>query len=162
MVTEERQAEYDEVLRIVAAWSAAQPDIVGVAVVGSWARGAARMDSDIDLVVLSTDPDRYIGREEWIAKAVGELGEIVRTRQWGALTERRVRLASDLEVEFGFTEPCWAALDPVDPGSAGVVRAGCVPLLDEHSLFRGLADAVGSTPHRACQQWAKSPRREVP
>ncbi|MEV4232224.1 nucleotidyltransferase domain-containing protein [Streptomyces bobili] len=31
--------------------------------VGSWARGAARAHSDVDLVVLTTEPGRYAGDE---------------------------------------------------------------------------------------------------
>ena len=38
------------------AWAASQPDIVAVGLAGSHARGAARPDSDVDLVILSTDP----------------------------------------------------------------------------------------------------------
>ena len=36
------------------------PDICGLALVGSWARGTARADSDVDLVVLTSHPDRYL------------------------------------------------------------------------------------------------------
>ena len=100
------------------------------------------MDSDIDVVVLTVDEDRYLTGDDWVEKSVGQSAEIVRTQEWGPLTERRVRLASGLEVEFGFTGPEWAATDPVDPGTAGVVLDGCVPLLDPRGLFWGLIGAV--------------------
>jgi hypothetical protein len=40
----------------ITAWAAARTDIVGVAVVGSHARGTSRTDSDLDLVILCTVP----------------------------------------------------------------------------------------------------------
>jgi uncharacterized protein len=57
MVTSARRREYLRVVGSVAAWATQQPDVVGVAVVGSWARGQARMDSNVDLVVFTDDKD---------------------------------------------------------------------------------------------------------
>ena len=50
------------VLRRVAAWAAKRPDIVAVVLVGSYARGRPGMGSDVDLVVVTTDPGRYLER----------------------------------------------------------------------------------------------------
>ena len=41
------------------AWAERRSDIVGVALVGSWARGAASLDSDIDLILLTPNPDAF-------------------------------------------------------------------------------------------------------
>jgi uncharacterized protein len=141
-VTGQRKAEYDQICGAVIAWATSRPSIRGVAVVGSWARFEARMDSDIDLVVLTVDGNRYLTQDEWVAEAVGQPGEIVRTRAWGPLTERRVRLSTGLDVEFGFAEPEWAAVGPVDSGTAAVVREGCLILVDPHHLFKNLTEAV--------------------
>jgi Nucleotidyltransferase domain len=51
-----RQARVGELLERATAWARRRPDIRGLALVGSWARGSARTDSDVDLVVLTTDP----------------------------------------------------------------------------------------------------------
>jgi predicted nucleotidyltransferase len=45
------------ILRVVLAWATAQPKIRAVALVGSHARGTAGPDSDIDLMLLATDPE---------------------------------------------------------------------------------------------------------
>lgn len=58
MVTKERDIEYDQIRQSIITWASNQRDIQGVGVVGSWARAEARMDSDIDLVVLTVDKDR--------------------------------------------------------------------------------------------------------
>jgi len=52
---------------------------------------------------------------------------------------------SGLEVEFGFAPPSWAAADPLDPGTAGVVRNGCQPLVDRKGLLDRLITAVGES-----------------
>jgi predicted nucleotidyltransferase len=48
-----------------ATWAAAQRDVQGVALVGSYARGAARDDSDIDLVILTDQFPKYIEDRQW-------------------------------------------------------------------------------------------------
>jgi uncharacterized protein len=142
VVTDERAGEYLEVKRSVVLWARRRADIVGVALVGSWARSQAQMDSDIDFVLLTPSKDHYVVKDEWAAEAVSQSADIIRTEEWGPLTERRVRLPSGLDVEFGFAPPSWAATDPVDPGTARVVRHGCIPLLDPAGLLVRLMAAV--------------------
>jgi len=45
-------------LRDFGTWASSQPDILGVALVGSFARNAATTTSDVDLVILARDPQR--------------------------------------------------------------------------------------------------------
>lgn len=131
----------------VAAWARSRGDVRGVAVVGSWARGEARRDSDVDLVVLTDAVERYCGEDGWIRAALGADAEVVRRRNWGVVTERRVRLRSGLEVEFGLAPPSWASTTPLDRGTAGVVRRGCIPLVDpDGRLARLLASVASDTP----------------
>lgn len=52
------------------------------------------MDSDVDLVVLTTNTE--IHDEGWIAEAAPPGAELVNTADWGALVERRVVLTSAL------------------------------------------------------------------
>ncbi len=124
MVTEERRIEVRELLARVDAWAARRPDVVAVALVGSWARGRPRMGSDVDLVVLTTDKPTYLRDEPWVAELGGN--RIIRTRDWGPLyTERRFVLPSGLEVEFGVAPPAWATAPP-DPNVNDDVRDGGV------------------------------------
>ena len=145
MLTADRVGEYLRVLRAVAEWAATQNGLAGVAVVGSWARNEARMDSDVDLVVLTDDPERYLADDSWTASAVGGPAQVVRTQDWGPLTERRIALQSGLEIEFGFAPRSWAGTDPVDPGTARVVGDGCSPLIDREQAFARLVVAVAAT-----------------
>ena len=141
-MTDERRTEYTEVCNSVVEWASRRPDITGVAVVGSWARSEPRMDSDIDLVILTTEKAAYTVSEDWASVAVSQPAELIRTHEWGPLTERRIRVASGLEVEFGFAPSSWAETDPVDPGTAGVVSDGCTPIFDRGELLQKLVEAV--------------------
>jgi predicted nucleotidyltransferase len=145
VVTLERAGEYRDVVRSVVAWADACPDISGVAVVGSWARDEPRMDSDLDLVVLTTDKQRYLSDGSWVADALGDEAEIVRTQDWGQLTERRIATASGFEVELGFVDPSWAVTEPLDAGTRSVVCNGCLVLHDPVGAFERLTAAIHAT-----------------
>lgn len=148
-VTDQRRAEVRHVLSAIPRWATHRPDVREVGLCGSWARNTQRMSSDVDLVVLTESPDLYVNAEEWLH----DFGSppLVRTQQWGVLTERRVRLSSGLEVEFGFAHPTWAALTPVDAGTRDVVTDGLQPLYDPTLLLAEVvaACAAGPGPHRA-------------
>lgn len=135
-ITPDREAEIAGITEAVTAWAYTRPDIQGVVVVGSWARGTANMSSDIDIVLLTNDPATYIVSTGWW----GFLGraELIATRQWGPLTERRVALPSGLEIEFGIVPPSWASIDPTDPGTMRVVRDGLQIIYDPDGLLQAL------------------------
>jgi predicted nucleotidyltransferase len=145
MVTSERAAEYQGIVQSVTTWADEQHDIAGVATVGSWARHEPEMDSDLDLVVLTVDKQRYRTTTSWVPEAVGRQVKIVRTQSWGPLTEHRVVLQSGFQIEFGFVAPSWASTDPLDEGTARVVRDGCLPLYDPSGVFEQLTEAVHAT-----------------
>jgi hypothetical protein len=126
-------------------WARSRADVVGVALVGSHARGAAGLTSDVDIVVLTTAPTSYHS-EEWPAQIAWPVGDEVRSEwndvSYGALWSRHLMLASGTRIEMGFAAPTWAQIDPVDPGTAAVIRDGCVVLWDPSGLFAALLRAV--------------------
>jgi uncharacterized protein len=133
-------ARIEALLGRAVAWARQQPDVRGLALVGSWARGSAGADSDVDLVVVTCRRDRYLDDDGWTA-AFGATG-VVHTRVWGPLTERRLLLEDGLEVEVGLTKPAWAATDPVDPGTLRVVTDGMRILHDPDGRLGALAAAA--------------------
>ncbi len=137
--TDERTAEVRELLARVRTWAPGRPDVAAVALVGSWARDGARMDSDVDLILLTTAEGAYLEDDSW----VGELGgvRILRTGRWGPLTERRFVRPSGLQVEVGVVPPSWAATDPPDPGTREVVQRGMLAVYDPGGILSRLADA---------------------
>lgn len=149
----ERAAEVTEVITRVTRWSATRSEVTALLLVGSYARNAARPDSDVDLVLLTTDPPRYLtpdrthhpdqrtfpADDPWAGELV--LGTPTRVRSWGAVTERRFITPSGLEIEINIGSPSWAAVDPVDPGTRRVVTDGARPL---HDPTGALADLLQS------------------
>jgi uncharacterized protein len=93
----------------------------------------------VDLVLLSTEPFRYVDRDDWL----GVLGpaRLVRTRSWGAVTERRFALPGGLELEICVGTPSWASTDPVDAGTRRVVVDGMRVLHDPDGRLAALAAA---------------------
>ena len=122
-------------------WAEIRSDIRAVALVGSYARGTAHPESDIDLVVLTTDPAAYVDESEWIDDLDGSL---VVTRSWGPITERRITYPGGLELEFGFGHPSWASTDPLDAGTRGVVTDGMRIVYDPDGILGVLQRALDS------------------
>jgi predicted nucleotidyltransferase len=131
-----------EFLNGVIVWATAQPGISGVALVGSHARGEARPDSDIDLVLLCTAPQAFLSDTSWV-QDFGEV-EARQTEDWGLVTSLRVHYQSGIEVEFGMTTPEWARL-PVDPGTRSVVLHGMQILMDRTGSLGQLQEAVAAS-----------------
>lgn len=144
MVSEARNREVERVVRDATVWARARRDVAGVAVVGSWARGTASDDSDVDLVLLSDDPTAYTHREDWVAELFPS-ARLMRTGDWGAIVERRLLLPSGLEVELGVGSPSWAAVEPLDEGTQRVVRDGLRVIYDPRGLLADLAAAVAAS-----------------
>ena len=142
VLTDDRRREFETVVEYIAQWARTCGDVRAVAVVGSWARCEANMNSDLDIVVLTNDTGSYLGRQDWIREAVGAPAELVRTKTWGRLIERRVQMTSGLEIEFGFVEPAWASTSPVDGGTRRVVRDGLIVLIDLDGELASLMEAV--------------------
>ena len=126
-------------LRRVSRWAAQRDDVRAIALVGSWARGAPGMESDVDVVLLTDSPASYVERDDWVGELGG--GDVVRTLSWGAVTERRVRLAGGLEVEFDVAAPTWAAVDELDEGTRKVVADGMTAVYDPDLLLARLLAA---------------------
>lgn len=139
-MTPERRREVESLLERAASWAQAREDLAAVALVGSWARRAERPDSDVDLIVLTDDPSLYLERDDWV-EALAPGAELVRTADWDAIVERRLRLASGLEVEVGVGRPSWADTAPLDPGTQRVVRDGMRVVHDPRRLLASLVAA---------------------
>lgn|SRR3990167_1159023 len=128
-------------LKKVGEWTCQQQDIVAVALVGSYARNQARDDSDIDLVVLTTQPDLYLEHHEWL----DYFGDVhsVRKESYGMVTSLHVHYVNGYEVEFGITSPAWANV-PTDHDTCSVVAKGLLPIYDPEDLLGRLIAHVAS------------------
>lgn len=103
--------------------------------VGSYARGTNREDSDLDLCIITADKEAMAVNPEFI-KEFG-MPEKMRTEEYGACTSVRVWYKDGLEVEFGLVEPAWLSL-PLDEGTRRVLWDGYKVIVDKKGYFRHL------------------------
>jgi uncharacterized protein len=116
-------------------WARARPDIAALALVGSYAREAARPGSDVDLVVITSDPARYLDDLSWTT-GFGAVSHH-QLEDYGKVISVRVWYADGLEVEYGITSEDWAAL-PLDEGTRAVISDGMKVLFERGDILSKL------------------------
>jgi predicted nucleotidyltransferase len=121
-------------------WAVNQPDIRAVALVGSFARGTARDDSDIDVVIMTETPQRYLQDATWL-NTFGQANEI-QDEDWGMVQSRHTFYNSGLEVEFSITTPQWAEINPIDEGTREVIADGAQIVYDPSGIVAALIQLV--------------------
>jgi hypothetical protein len=121
-------------------WSVAEPGLKAVALVGSHARSEARPDSDIDIVIICADPNRYLESANWLS-VFGKVKDAQR-EDWGLVQTWRVFYLDGPEVEYNITTEQWCSDHEIDSGTGRVIRDGVRILFDPHSLFANLIVAV--------------------
>jgi len=126
-------------LEAIISWAKEKPDIEGVALVGSHARGMATEDSDVDLMILSTERTRYLENQEWLSL----FGEVERSTDetWGSVETVRATYKAGVEIEYNFAAPSWAGI-PVESGTRQVVNDGMKILFDPKGKFDALQKAL--------------------
>lgn len=142
-MTSESRAEVEELLVSVTGRARGMPAVVALGLCGSWASGQPTMASDVDVVVLTVNRLALVQDQNWALAAVGDGARVVRQQDWGRMvTEIRLRRMSGLEVELGVADTAWAAVDPVEEGTARVVGDGFVVLHDPSDLLEALVAVV--------------------
>lgn len=109
-----------------------QEDVHAIALVVSYAHATARDDSDIDLVILTDRPGKYLESAVW-AEQFGEI-EKYQTEDYGKLISLRVWYRNSFEVEYGITTPDWAA-QPLDAGTQQVIDDVMLVLFERSILL---------------------------
>jgi predicted nucleotidyltransferase len=113
-------------------WSKRRRDIRAVALVGSYARLAAKETSDVDLIVITDKPQGYLTDTEWTRV----FGRVIarKIEPYGRLTSLRVWYENGLEIEYGFTTREWVQT-PLDEGTKRVIEGGMRVLFEKEPLL---------------------------
>jgi predicted nucleotidyltransferase len=127
-------------LAAVKLWGETQSDIWAILLVGSYARGQAREDSDVDLVVLTNRPGQYLDNHSF-AESFGIIKQI-ETEYWGRVTSFRIWYQDSFEVELGITTPDWITEDPLDSGTLKTISDGAKVIIDRIGNLEKLISAV--------------------
>ena len=116
-------------------WAASQSDILAVALLGSYARKEATRASDVDLIIIVSEPAKYLTDTRW----AGYFGTISRQQfeKYGKVTSLRVWYSGSLEVEYGIADATWSAL-PIDEGTQKAVSDGMQILSERGSTLSRL------------------------
>ena len=138
--------EFNRVLESVRRWVERRNEIVALGLAGSWARGAARVDSDIDLVFLTEDPDSFRRSTEWLDEIAWEESGFIPSywndEDWGNIWCRRVYFAPSTEVEFNFGSSAWACVDPVAEDTRRIVTDGFQIIVDKQGILSALVETL--------------------
>lgn len=130
---------------IIAEWSKSNPLIRAVAVVGSWARKEAQADSDLDMLLLATEPKSFYPDTHWLEDIEFASGRyLIKEKtliQYGIVWSHHLFFESGEELELAIAPLDWAKTDPIDEGTANVINNGCEILVDKDDLLKNLVNA---------------------
>ena len=132
-----------ELIATVADWSHRDRRVTAAGVCGSYARGDARPDSDVDFCILTGDPRALLDDRSWIHELGADARVAGQVEDYHLVQSIRVFYGST-EAEFGITDEAWARL-PLDRETAGVIKAGLRIIHDPDGLLAAaVADAANT------------------
>ncbi len=136
------------ILKKIANWAETRSEILALALVGSYARGEAKPDSDIDLMVITSNTEFFRQNYDWIHEISWEsINYKILTfndAQYGVVWSRHIYLSSsnnefnNIKVEISFGLPTWASINPIDSGTLDVVNRGFKIIYDPQGILTKL------------------------
>lgn len=109
--------------------------IESIIIVGSYARGTNKENSDLDIVIITSNKSEMIANQDFIQ----DFGKVYKQQieYYGASTSIRVWYMDGKEVEFGIVEPSWISM-PLDTGTYKVLSDGYKIIIDKKRYFEDL------------------------
>jgi len=121
-------------------WAQQEPAVQAVCLVGSYARGAERLASDVDVMVLSADLDAHGPVSGWFQR-LRPGSRLLRVATWGPVQEQRWRLRCGLVAEIDLGPVGWAGV-PLDGGTRRVLADGHRILHDPRGMLARAVSAL--------------------
>src|SRR6056297_352562 len=137
--------KYDEIIRNFIKFSKTCVEFRSAAIIGSRARKETPADefSDLDITILSNDPEKHIYSTNWL----DEIGKVhitfVEILPLGNSKERRVMFSDALDVDFAIVAASQAEAMFSSPEIISVFRKGFKILFDKDDLFSYLELSSG-------------------
>ncbi|HEX8738016.1 MAG TPA: nucleotidyltransferase domain-containing protein [Pyrinomonadaceae bacterium] len=116
------------------------PEVVGVALFGSRARGTERPDSDVDVLLLTPDIEKHFENDGYIT-SFGRFQYARREKWFSGETIRSFYREQHGQIEFNFVTPGWADL-PASDEVRRIVGNGMRILHDPQGILEKLQNAV--------------------
>jgi aminoglycoside 6-adenylyltransferase len=129
-------SDYKEIMNKVILWGEREDDIRAIFVVGSMARSDKPADewSDMDLVIVSSDFEKWLRNGEWICNFGNPQISFLEGTPVGNLIERRVMFEGASSVDFNFLKLEIAKTFLSSEEVQGVIARGVKILLDKDSI----------------------------
>jgi len=147
--------EFSRVFESVKRWAERSGTVVALGLAGSWARGNARADSDIDFVILTEDPSLFRENAEWLDEIAWQETGLVLLRwndeDWGNIWCRRAYFEPSAEIEFNFGTPAWASIKPPAEGARRIVIDGFKIAVDKQGILSAFIGTLSRSRHNMAQ-----------
>jgi aminoglycoside 6-adenylyltransferase len=129
-----------QLLAKVLDWAKSQPDIRAMALTGSGARRDHPADewSDLDLVVIATEPSVYLMATDWLIAIDKVWFTFLEKSSTGEPFERRALFEDGSDVDFMFLSPETLSQDFYSTPLPEIMGRGVRVLLDKDDLLAGL------------------------
>jgi uncharacterized protein len=121
-------------------WAEEDSAIHAVAIVGSYAKGTAREDSDIDLMIICDVPEYYLSNVDWSTR-FGKIQKAER-EDWGLVQTWRVVYDPDMEVEYNFTTTQWCCDTELAQGTGRVISEGVRVVYDPERTIETVIEKI--------------------
>lgn len=116
-------------------WGNQDHDIDSIIVVGSYARGQQKPESDLDLVIITSNKAKFFQNHDFVAQ-FGKATKI-QTEFYGAVTSVRATYEDSSEIEFSIADATWVE-KPLSASTSQVLRRGFKVLVDKRSQFKNI------------------------
>ncbi|MBS0240777.1 MAG: nucleotidyltransferase domain-containing protein [Proteobacteria bacterium] len=138
--------QIEQLLGALRSWSAAEPRVKGMALVGSWATGRAHAEADVDVVCIVNEPEKFRADTGWMS-AIDWPSAGLKAGRWsdcdyGRACSRHLTFEGGAEVELSFVAPEWAAVEPIDPGTRRVASDGMRVVHDPNGMLARLVEVL--------------------
>ena len=140
------QQDIDDIVATIARWGLDEPKIQAVWIYGSWARGTAKPDSDLDVILFCNAPQEWRNETSWALRPEWN-GIGLRVSGWSDVGgfdsrwSRSIRFQTGAEIEFTVVDTDWATTAPYPEELLNDVSQSFHVVFDRDGRSRSLAIA---------------------
>ena len=131
----------------IAVWVEGRSDLKSLGLAGSWVRGSARANSDLDLLILADNPELYRSTQDWLLHILLPGPFRIASHSgatYGVVWSCHVALEPAAELELSFGSLDWASTNPVDAGTRRIISDGLRVIVDKDGRLQRIVESVKS------------------
>lgn len=126
----------------------------GIILVGSYARGDNRDNSDVNVIILADDPQEFFKKIEFF-KHFGNIFSVENSRK--GILSFKIACHEDTEIQLSIVPCIWAQAEPIDPETLKVILNGVSILWDPRGQLEKLINLCQKQAHsKFLSNWNKN------